>query len=133
MSPQTTFTWRAVPSSSSAEATTASRLSTVTLAPASSTALTSQLPSSPYAPVTNTDLPLRACGLTGGEGAGRAAWQRHYGDASGGDLLVQRGQIRIAAGGPTGALKRGDLRLRRLPGGREDRLDTGAGGAVAGD
>ena len=50
-----------------------------------------------------------------------------------GDLLVQRGQARVAARGPAGVLQRGDLGRGGLAGGAEDALDAGAGGAVAGD
>src|SRR6478672_1265274 len=49
-----------MPSSTNAERVTVSRLSTVTPAPSSSSRLTNQLPSSPYAPVTNTERPLHA-------------------------------------------------------------------------
>ncbi len=47
MSPCTTLTRRSVPSTTSAERTTASRLSTVVRAPCSMSALTNQLPSRP--------------------------------------------------------------------------------------
>ena len=64
MSPATTFTRRSVPSSSSAETVTRSRLRTVGRAPSRSSALTSQLPSRPNAPVTNTERPRNVGSFT---------------------------------------------------------------------
>ena len=72
MSPFTTLTRSSVPSSTSAEETTTSRLSTVTRAPNSTSSLTSWLPSSPYAPVTNTD--LRSSAAVTGFGIGRSVY-----------------------------------------------------------
>src|SRR3984885_2078272 len=48
-------------------------------------------------------------------------------------LLVQRGQVRVAARGPARGLERGDLSRGRLAGGAENPLDAGAGGPVARD